>query len=96
MLNDIITAQLENHDSFYIYDEQHIRSQAQLLRTHFPDVDFFYSLKCNPNPHILRTIFSEGFGADAASLKEVQLAADAGLRQSQIYDSAPGKSPADL
>lgn len=96
MLNDIITAQLENHDSFYIYDEQHIRSQAQLLRTHFPDVDFFYSLKCNPNPHILRTIFSEGFGADAASLKEVQLAADAGLRQSQIYYSAPGKSPADL
>ena len=30
-----------------------------------------YSIKCNPHPQVLESIFAQGFGADAASLGEV-------------------------
>lgn len=84
------------YDSFYLYDENRIAAQVENLKTHFPDVTFLYSLKCNPNPHVIRSIFSRGFGADAASLGEVKLAASCGLKRQEIFYSAPGKSAGDI
>lgn len=84
------------HDSFYLYEEAGILSQAEKLKAAFPSVTFLYSLKCNPNRHILNCVFGQGFGADAASAGEVVLAARAGLPKEQIYYSAPGKSQLEI
>lgn len=84
------------HDSFYLYDENSIIERTGKLRACFPDVDFLYSVKCNHNRQVLESVFSRGFGADAASLGEVLAAAEHGLQPKDIYFSAPGKTVADL
>lgn len=95
-LNETIRRLAERYDSFYVYDEQHIIGSIQELTSHFPQVKFLYSLKCNPHPDVLRSVFSQGLGADAASLGEVRAAASAGLPKEAIYFSAPGKTQRDI
>ncbi len=92
----VITEQAKHHDCFYLYDEKIILQSTETLKKTFPQVEFLYSLKCNPNPHVLRSVFSQGWGADAASLGEVMLSKEAGLKKDQIYYSAPGKTVAEL
>lgn len=94
--NDVISACLETHDCFYLYDEHVIRANVDRLRANFPQIHFLYSIKCNPDPRVLRSIFAQGFGADAASAGEVRLAREAGLSSGDIYYSAPGKSMEDI
>lgn len=86
----------EKWDSFYLYDERGILESIEALKSNFPQVDFLYSLKCNPNSHVLRCIFDSGFGADAASAAEVLLAYDSGVSADNIYYSAPGKTMKDI
>ena len=95
-LREVISAQSANYDSFYLYDERCIIEYTERLKQHFPQVDFLYSVKCNANPHVVRSVFSQGFGADAASLGEVLIASGAGLSKDNIYYSAPGKTSYDL
>lgn len=83
-------------DNFYIYDERWIRKCVSRLRTCFPQVKFLYSIKCNNNRHVMRSVFSQGLGADAASAREVELAAECGLSKDEIYYSAPGKTRKDI
>ncbi len=45
---------------------------------------------------MLRAVFGRGFGADAASAREVTAAKDAGLGRDEIYFSAPGKTLDDI
>lgn len=94
--NKVIPEQLEKYDSFYLYDERTIDAGLRRLKEHFPQVEFLYSVKCNPNPHVLHSVFSHGLGADAASAGEVALARQAGLSPDRIYFSAPGKSDGDI
>ncbi len=96
ILRDAIGELAREHDSFYLYDERSVLEQIRRLRKHFPKIDFLYSIKCNPHPQVLESIFAQGFGADAASLGEVLLAQRLGLPRDRIYYSAPGKTPADL
>lgn len=93
---DIIKEQAKQYDSFYLYDERQIMAQTQKLKAHFPDILFLYSIKCNSNQKVLNSIFSQGFGADAASAGEVEKALAAGLKKENIYYSAPGKSMEDI
>lgn len=86
----------ESYESFYLYDEAVIRGQIAKLKGSFPGIEFLYSVKCNPNANVLRTVFKEGFGADAASAGEVRLAAGAGLGRDMIFYSAPGKTEKDI
>lgn len=83
----------QTRGSFYLYDEDSVFRHIRLLKTAFPLAQFLYSVKCNSNPHVIRSVCSQGLGADAASLSEVMAARDAGLRRDQIYYSAPGKTP---
>lgn len=92
----VIAEQAKHHDCFYLYDESKILQSIETMKQTFPQVTFLYSLKCNPNPHVIRSVFSQGFGADAASLGEVLLSKEAGLTKDQIYYSAPGKTTAEL
>ena len=72
-LDRTIAEAAEIYDSFYLYSEAGILAQSEKLKTAFPGVSFLYSVKCNPNRHILRSVFDNGFGADAASAGEVRL-----------------------
>lgn len=84
------------YDSFYLYDESQILTQTKALKEYFPHIFFLYSIKCNSNAKVIQSVFSQGFGADAASAGEVQKALDAGLTARDIYYSAPGKSQKDI
>lgn len=86
----------KKHNSFYLYDENVVRRNAKRLKDNFPGVKFVYSVKANPHPDILKTVVREGFGVDAASLREVEMGERLGLRQDMIYYSAPGKSDDDM
>ena len=94
--SELIHSLSERYDSFYLYDGARVAARAEHLQRVFAPVEFLYSVKCNPNPHILDTLFARGFGADAASLGEVLMAAEHGLTKEQIYFSAPGKTQRDI
>ena len=95
-LQDAVCVCLNKYNNFYLYDESIIDENIRCLQTHFPQVHFLYSVKCNNNPHVMQSVFSHGFGADAASMGEVRLAQQAGLLPNEIYYSAPGKSVEDI
>lgn len=82
--------------SFYVYDLGTVKSRLERLKGSFPGVEFLYSVKCNPNREVLKTVFSCGLGADAASLNEVKMANAEGLGREKIYYSAPGKTVEDI
>lgn len=95
-LNNAVFDCLKKYDNFYLYDESVIVASLNRLKANFPQVDFLYSIKCNSNPNVLRSILGRGLGADAASTGEVKLAQEAGLSANEIYYSAPGKSMEDI
>lgn len=92
----LILEQAQKYDSFYLYDESIILQYTNQLKESFSDVEFLYSLKTNPYPQVVKTVFSQGFGADAASLEEVRISHRNGLPKDKIYYSAPGKSMDDI
>lgn len=89
---ELVSALAEKYDSFYLYDEKIIEERINVLKSAFEKVRFLYSVKANPLPAVLNCIFSNGVGADAASLGEVLTAKEMGLKPDDIYYSAPGKS----
>ena len=86
----------KKYDSFYLYDEKIIKNSISNLRKVFSEIEFLYSVKCNSNINVLKSIFSEGFGADAASIAEVLMARKLDLDKNKIYYSAPGKTSKDI
>lgn len=93
---DVVKEQAKRYDSFYLYDESQIVARTRELKEYFPNILFLYSIKCNSNANVLRSVFSQGFGADVASAGEVRKALAAGLEKENIYYSAPGKSIEDI
>ena len=71
-IKEIISSCADRMDSFYLYDERRILGTIPYLKNNFPQVDFLYSIKCNPNASILRSVFSQGLGADAAAEHQEQ------------------------
>jgi diaminopimelate decarboxylase len=67
---------------FHIYDEKAIRETARALLRAFawaPSFREYFAVKACPNPHILKLLREEGFGADCSSLPELLLAQKAGI-----------------
>ena len=67
---------------FHIYDEKAICETARALLRAFawaPGFREYFAVKACPNPHILKILREEGFGADASSLPELLLAQKAGI-----------------
>ena len=80
----------------YIYDQSMIDQACEELKRELPGFDFLYSIKANPFEPVVRTVAAHGFGADAASWREVEESLDCGMTKEQIYFSAPGKTDKDL
>lgn len=93
---ELILKLAEKYESFYLYDGRTVLDSIAALGESFEGVRFLYSAKANPHPSVLRCIFDEGFGLDAASMGEVTMGVKLGLAPEDIYYSAPGKSMNDL
>jgi hypothetical protein len=59
-------------DTFYIYDLANVTRLFKAWRAAMPRVLPFYAVKCNPEPAILKLLFSLGAGFDCASQGERQ------------------------
>ncbi len=67
---------------FHLYDEKAIRETARGLLRAFawaPGFREYFAVKACPNPHILKILREEGFGADCSSLPELLLARKVGI-----------------
>ncbi len=76
---------------FHIYDEKAIRGNARALKKAFAwsgGFREFFAVKACPNPHILKIMKEEGFGADASSLPELLLAERVGLTGEMVMFSS--------
>lgn len=72
---------------FHLYDERGMRENARRLKKAFawaPDFREYFAVKACPNPHIMKIMRSEGFGADCSSLPELLLSQRVGLTGDQI------------
>ena len=92
----VLLEQLALQNSFYLYEESGILASIGRLKGSFPGAQFLYSMKTNPHARVLETVFSQGFGADAASLNEVLMARKRGVLPENIYFSAPGRTKEDF
>lgn len=72
---------------FHLYDERGIRANARRLKEAFGWCEGFkeyFAVKATPNPHILKILKDEGFGADCSSLPELILSERVGLSGEEI------------
>ena len=72
---------------FHIYDEKGIRANARALKSAFSWAEGFceyFAVKACPNPHIVRIMMEEGFGADCSSMAELVLCEKLGLTGERI------------
>lgn len=92
-MHELVEKYGQKYDSFYVYHQKAIVENIETLQKYFTQTQILYSVKCNSHPEVLKCIFSQGVGADAASVGEVQLALDNGVPKDKIMYSAPGKTP---
>ena len=81
----------------YAYDSGLMReAYRRLARTVAGFAEIYYSIKANPNPHIVRIFVAEGAGLEIASGAEFRCARVAGCEADRIIFAGPGKSTDDL
>ncbi len=81
----------------FAYDESVMRRKWDLLRSTFPRrFEINYSVKANPNLHILAFFLSRGAGLEIASAGELYQAREAGCAPDRLLFAGPGKTPAEL
>ncbi len=79
-----------------IVDAAIIRERCRTLRKAFPTARLFYAPKANYNPWIVKEIVAEGFGIDAVSPHEIQLAISLGVEPDDIVYVENAMSKADM
>ena len=83
----------------YVYDTDHISEAIRRLRNSLSvvgDVDIYYSMKANSNPHIVRYIHDLGVGIETTSAGEVYIAIESGVDPERIMFTSPGVSLSEL
>ncbi len=78
----------EHPTPFHLYDEAAIRRNARAFLEAFSVLGGgfkeYFAVKALPNPYILKILAAEGFGADASSLPEIELAMRSGIAGEDI------------
>ncbi|MBN2627683.1 MAG: diaminopimelate decarboxylase [Spirochaetales bacterium] len=87
---DIIKAAEQFGTPLYLYDGATIKERIGELRRFLPlpELQFFYAMKANNNPHILSLMEKEGIGIDAVSEAEVLMALACGFSPDRIIYTA--------
>jgi diaminopimelate decarboxylase len=91
------SALAEEHGTpLVVYCRQTILEAARAYRAAAPDALLVYGTKAFPNVAILRLLAEEGFGADVASLGELELARRAGIGGEKLVVHGNNKSDEEL
>ena len=81
----------------FAYDGSVMRRKWEVLRSTFPPrFQIYYSVKANPNLHILTFFLAQGAGLEIASAGELYQAREAGCAPDRLLFAGPGKTPAEL
>jgi diaminopimelate decarboxylase len=82
---------------FYAYDRSIMSRKVAELRHALPDgLHLHYAIKANPMPAVVQHFRGLVDGFDVASVREMQVALDAGMPAGLISFAGPGKTPAEL
>ncbi|MEU4805229.1 type III PLP-dependent enzyme [Actinosynnema sp. NPDC023587] len=81
----------------YLYDGDELASRVDELKARLhPRLEFFFSMKSNPNIGVLSVLHSRGARAEVSSLVELVTALRAGVEPADIIFLGPGKSEEEL
>ena len=82
----------------YVYSTATLRRHARVIAAAFEGMDCLiaYSVKANGNLAVLKTLASEGCGADVVSGGELRRALTAGIEANRIVFSGVGKTREDM
>jgi diaminopimelate decarboxylase len=81
--------------SHFVYNEKELNLQVEhfkKLKTQGLIVDFFYSVKSNPNAHVLKFLSPRVDGFDISTLKELELIRKIGFDLKKCTFSGPAKT----
>jgi diaminopimelate decarboxylase len=87
---------LEPHaHAFYLYDLDQIEERALRFKDAFTPIGALaaFAIKANALPAVLETLQGTGFGAEAGSIGELELAAAAGFRKTARLLNGNGRTP---
>ncbi len=81
--------------AFWFYDLDHVRARAEHLKHHLNQLRprIHYALKANGLPALVRALREAGFGADAGSIGELELARACGFPSGARTLSGNGRTP---
>ncbi len=97
VLTQIRAHGLPNDKSILLHDLAGLRARLAELKKAFPeDTLHAIAIKANPLVEVLRSIVDEGFGLEAASWEEVQLALAAGCPPKNIVFDSPAKTDDEI
>ncbi|MEO1435806.1 MAG: hypothetical protein AAFV80_09745 [Bacteroidota bacterium] len=86
----------DNH-AWIFYVREVLDTYLNELSTSFPgDTLHAIAVKTNSSPEVLQHIVSRGFGLEAASIGEVELALEAGIDPSKLVFDSPVKTKAEI
>lgn len=82
---------------FFLYDSDVIKKQFLELKKFLPsNFQVFYSVKANPNTHILNIFKKLGAGVEISSAGELLVVFKAGFSRNKIIFTGPGKTDEEL
>lgn len=84
---------------FHVYDEEGIMETCSLVKNSFKDIYGFqeyYAVKALPNPEIMKTISSQGFGFDCSSTMELELAESVGITGEKVMFTSNNTTQKDF
>lgn len=77
---------------FYAYSATQIKTDFAELKHALPEgIDYFYSLKANPNKSLVALLHKAGAGCEVCSLVELEIALRQGVAPAEIIFVGPGK-----
>lgn len=81
----------------YVYDIDGLRQRAKFFKDNMPkEGRAFFAMKANNDPRVLKVFLAEGFGVDAVSQGEIELALNCGFKGEQIVFSGVAKSEKEI
>ncbi|MEK7643708.1 MAG: alanine racemase [Patescibacteria group bacterium] len=94
----IIALAARHATPFYLIDEHGLHESVREFKTAFdaaiPGIRYFFAMKSNPHPFVLKAVIKNGMGIDVSSLRELKTAIQSGAKS--IVYTGPGKTAAEL
>ncbi len=96
MINVLRQIASKENTPFYAYDRASLNNSFSRLASLWGNARMLYSMKANPNPHIVRQFAELGCGVEVASCGELEIALSCGLSADSITFAGPGKTDVEL